>query len=94
MNIKNIVKVVLIMIAILFVGEYFPIFSTVIVGIPISLMVLYKEEDFKHVILAIGIFSFATYFSFGFFNMLFILIFAVLNILVLIYSDKNKLSAL
>jgi len=82
------------MILLLFIGEYLPILSTVIVGIPVSLLVLYKKENFKTVILAIGIFSFVIYFSFGFFNMLFVLVFTVLSIIVLIYSDKNKLSAL
>jgi len=94
LNIKNIIRTVLIMILLLFIGEYLPILSTVIVGIPVSLLVLYKKENFKPVILSIGIFSFVIYFGFGFFNMLFVLIFTVLNISVLIYSDKNKLSAL
>jgi len=50
LNMKNVIRVVLVMMIILFIGEYLPIFSVVIVGIPISLLIYSDKHKLSAIV--------------------------------------------
>ncbi len=93
MNIKNILVGALIVLTIVLISGYIPMLSMIIIGIPGILVWLSKKGNIKEVSIVILILAIFVYFSFGLLNMLFIIMFVVLNLTVLIYSDKNKISA-
>jgi len=93
-NIKNVILGTIGVVLMALASVLIPILGVLLAGIPIILLLLREKGSIHDSILTLSVAVVITYFIFGLFNAIFIVLYGVLTTLVLSYTHYKKMKAL